>query len=311
VEYETTSSAGVTGLVAAAVVLVGLGVGAWWLKNHGPGAIAPAEEGPPVRDLGPAPPVLPDLPAPPSAAMLGSLLPDHVVQRDGRLWSLLDGAELVLVPAGAATVGSADGGPDEQPVMHPSISGFLVDRHEVTIAQFKRFCEAHSRPMPPQPAGRGDRHPVVNVSWEDADAFARWAKRRLPTEAEWERAARGIAGDPYPWGAADEPSKRNGPGADDGQAGLAPCGSYPGGQSGFGVLDAIGNVWEWCADWYAKDSYTTPAGTDPRGPRSGTERVVRGGSYLVGPPMRASFRNHAAPEARFEDMGFRCALSLR
>lgn len=302
---------GGAGIAVGAIAVAALGAGAWWFTRSAGTADAPQDETPGVKDLGPAPPALPDLPPPPPAPLAGRILPEHVVQRDGRLWSILDGAELVYVPDGTGVTGSEDGAPDERPLLRVQVSAFLVDRHEVTVGQFRRFCQAVGRPLPPQPPGGSDRHPVVNVSFGDAETFARWAKRRLPTEAEWERAARGPGGNPFPWGAADDPAKRNGPGPGDGHAGLAPCGSILSGQSPFGVLDAVGNVWEWCSDWYSKDAYRAGATKDPQGPKSGTERAVRGGSYLLGPPMRASFRNRAAPGVHFEDLGFRCVLPLR
>ena len=308
------SGGGGFGKLLVGIVLVAGGAGAgWWFSRYSSAGIGrdPATEEIVVKDLGPAPPALPDLPPPPPSPLGGRTLPDHVVQRDGRLWSNLDGAELVFIPEGAAILGADDGAPDEQPSVRVAISAYLIDRHEVTVAQYIRFCDATGRPLPTQPATGGLRHPVVNVSWNDADAFARWAKRRLPTEAEWERAARGPSGNAFPWGAADDAAKRNGPGSEDGWPGMAPCGSILSGQSPFGVIDAIGNAWEWCADWYSKDAWRTGTGPDPQGPSAGTDRVTRGGSFLLGPPMRASFRNRAAPSVRFEDLGFRCVLPLR
>ena len=308
------SGGGGFGKLLIGVLLVAGGAGAgWWFSRSSSADTGkdPATEEIVVKDLGPAPPALPDLPPPPPSPLGGRTLPEHVVQRDGRLWSNLDGAELVFIPDGTAILGADDGAPDEQPTLRVPISPYLIDRHEVTVAQYIRFCDATGRPLPTQPASGGLRHPVVNVSWVDADAFARWAKRRLPTEAEWERAARGPAGHAFPWGAADDPAKRNGPGSEDGWPGMAPCGSILSGQSPFGMIDAIGNAWEWCADWYSKDPWRAGAEPDPQGPKAGTDRVTRGGSYLLGPPMRASFRNRAAPSVRFEDLGFRCVLPLR
>ena len=307
-----TRSPGVGGGVLVVVLLLLLlGGGAWWYLHPTKGPTAAVEDaGPPAKVLGPAPAAIPDLPPPPPQALKGRRLPDHVADRDGRFYSLLDGAELVLVPEGSSTLGAEDGAADEGPVRRLVLSAFLVDRHEVTVGQYRRFCEATGRRLPPQPSGGSDRHPVVNVSWPEADAFARWARRRLPTEAEWEKAVRGAFGNPFPWGASINPSLFNGPGDEDGQPTLAPCGSFPGGASPFGVLDGLGNVWEWCSDWYAADAYRRAAERDPSGPTSGTDRVVRGGSCLLGPPMRTSFRNRAAPGVRFEDLGFRCAVAL-
>ena len=224
----------------------------------------------------------------------------------------MDGAELVVVPGGEFLMGAEDGGPDASPQVRRVLAPFLIDRHEVTVGQYRRFCFATGRKLPPQPEGVTDHHPVVRVSWPEANAFARWAGRRLPTEAEWEKAARGGDGRHYPWGAADEEARRNGSGAGDGFPVLAPAGSFPTGASPFGALDTAGNAWEWCADWYEEGYYLTGPSQDPGGPAAGTERVVRGGSYLLGEAaLRSSFRNHLDPNATWEDIGFRCAADLK
>jgi sulfatase modifying factor 1 len=258
-----------------------------------------------------APALLTELPGPADADVRGIVFPERIVSTDRRIWSLYDGAELIHVPAGPALLGLPDGPPDEGPARSVVLSSYLIDRHEVTVGQFKRFCKFTQRTLPAQPAGSTDMHPVVNVTWNDAEAYAKWAHRRLPTEAEWEKAARGSTGARFPWGAEDDEVMRNGPGAADGFEGMAPVCKYPGGQSPYGLHDMAGNAWEWCADVYAADAYSSGDARDPRGPKTGPERVVRGGSFLLGgPPTRITFRNHAPPGVRFEDIGFRCAVSV-
>jgi formylglycine-generating enzyme required for sulfatase activity len=292
------------------------GVAAWFALG-GKDVVAPVEpDMPPPPKLEepytPQPPALPDLPAPPPQDVGTFKIPDRIQVKDGRIHALTDGAEMILLAGGEFVFGSDDGPPDERPSRKITVSPFLIDRHEVTVVQYRRFCKATHRELPEQPAGSTDLHPVVNVSWADAENFASWARRRLPTEAEWELAARGSYGNPYPWGKEDDPKKRNLPGDEDGQAGLAPPGSFPEGTGVLGIYDLVGNAWEWCSDWYAPDAYRTGPAVDPKGPKDGKERAVRGGSYLLGgPPLRATFRNRSVPGFRYQDIGFRCVVNVK
>jgi formylglycine-generating enzyme required for sulfatase activity len=296
----------IVGGVAVAAVAI-------WFFTRGNAEKGPTDEKPvEERPFEAASPLFRDLPAPQEADVRGAVLPERVVSTERRIWSLYDGAEMVYVPAGECIVGRRDGPEDEKPERRVNLSAYLIDRHEVTVTQFKRFCKFADRKMPEQPAGSTDLHPVVNVTWNDAEAYAKWAKRRLPTEAEWEKAARGANGLPFPWGDDDDPNLRNGPGAEDGFDGLAPAASFPKGQSPYGLFDAAGNAWEWCGDFYAPDAYAGMAMKDPKGPATGSDRVVRGGSFLLGgPPTRITFRNRAVPGFRWKDVGFRCAVSVK
>ncbi len=303
------SNAGPVALAVVAVLAVAGGI--LWMRMR---PEREAVESAPVEIELPfvaAPPLFTDLPGPPGAETRGIAFPERIVSTGGRIWSLYDGAELVLVPGGPVMLGRPDGPEDERPARSVVLSPFLIDRHEVTVAQYRRFCEFTKRSLPVQPAGSTDLHPMVKVTHGEAEAYAKWARRRLPTEAEWEKAARGSTGSPYPWGGEDDETLRNGPGGKDGFEGLAPAASFLKGQSACGALDLAGNAWEWCSDWYAAGAYAAAAGKDPRGPASGTERSVRGWSFLLGgPPMHVAFRNRAAPGTRFEDLGFRCAVTV-
>jgi formylglycine-generating enzyme required for sulfatase activity len=180
----------------------------------------------------------------------------------------------------------------------------------VTVAQYRRFCEATGRSMPDAPGwGWHDDHPIVNVSWDDARAYAKWAGVSLPTEAQWEKAARGTDGREYPWGNDWDASKCVNSVGSNSPGGTKAVGSCPAGASPYGGLDMAGNVWEWCADWYGSGYYASSPGRNPAGPASGETRVLRGGSWLYGNAtlFRSANRNYLIPSLRLNYLGFRCA----
>ena len=236
----------------------------------------------------------------------------------------------ILVPAGPFTMGTNHPrATDEKPSHRVQLSAFSIDRTEVTNADFADFvaatgyqtaAEAADAPEAEdginwrQPQGPGStaepQHPVVYVSWHDAEAYCAWVGARLPTEAEWEKSARGNDGRLWPWGSTFASEKTNHWGAEDGHPALAPVGSFPQGASPYGALDLAGNVWEWCADWYAADYYATAPEEDPQGPAQGQFKVLRGGSWInPGPALRSSNRFEVLPIERSPYIGFRCAHS--
>ena len=231
-----------------------------------------------------------------------------------------DGAEMVHVPAGWFVQGSPDDEPGADPDEHPQrrvyLDAFWIDRHEVTNRRYAAFARStgHRAPLYWEggeiPEGH-EEYPVVGVSWADARAYAAWAGKRLPTEAQWEKAARGEHGALYPWGNEWEEARANN------TARMASVGSHPGDESPYGCLDMAGNAWEWCRDWYnlyvRYDQYPdhNPTGTEEwhRYWYRGTHfRAVRGGYYTDGSPARAADRTgDVPPETRYWAIGFRCA----
>lgn len=202
---------------------------------------------------------------------------------------------------------------DDRPVRKVFVDAFYLDEQEVTNEQYAAFVKATKHAVPYNwPKGRlpggKEKLPVVDVSWRDASAYCGWAGKRLPTEAEWERACRGLAeGRIYPWGDR-EPAKTDacfevldGPGE---VRRFEP--NY------FGLYDMAGNVWEWCVDWYDKDYYQVALDKNPVGPPKGLYRVLRGGSWADEPKfLTCAYRSWARPNERSPNIGFRCARSLR
>lgn len=221
----------------------------------------------------------------------------------------VQGVDMVYVPGGAFTMGDRSTGQ-----FQVTLEQYLIDRTEVTNAQFREFAKTFSVPFPVPPSY--DELPVINVSWETASAFAAWRGCRLPSEAEWEFAARGTDGRTYPWGDKSDLTKGNADdgvdvmsrpdGSQDGFASLAPIGMFSQGASPFGALDMAGNVWEWVEDWFAP--YPDSAVSDYQGPETGERKVRRGGSYTSSIFNHRTFhRAYLLPVSYAEDVGFRCA----
>jgi len=228
----------------------------------------------------------------------------------------IDGAEMVWVPAGEFTMGSADTdrdvGDDQKPAHKVYLGGYWIYKTDVTVAQYNAFCEAAGRTKPRTPEfGWHDDHPVVNVSWDDAAAYAKWAGASLPTEAQWEKAARGTDSRRFPWGNDWDPSLCVHSHARPGDRGSTEAvGSYPQGASPFGALDMAGNVWNWCADYYGEHYYRMSPNRNPAGPVSGDCRVLRGGSWHYFKEMyfRVSYRFSNVPVYTSYNIGFRCVM---
>ena len=224
-----------------------------------------------------------------------------------------DGAPMVLVPAGEFPMGSEQGDDDEQPVHRVFLDSFYLDTFEVTNGQFAKFVAAIQSEPPwgfadqETPVMRAD-HPVRWVNWLEATGYCLWAGKRLPTEAEWEKAARGTDGRVYPWGNEPPTPVHAVFGLKEGADTVSPIGNRDKGRSPYGVHDLAGNLYEWVADWYDEAVYTTQLTINPRGPAAGATKVQRGGSYINSPyRLRASFRTKGDPTEHDPNVGFRCA----
>jgi formylglycine-generating enzyme required for sulfatase activity len=223
-------------------------------------------------------------------------------------------AEMVYVPSGKFTMGSDSGDPDESPVHTVYLDGFWIDRTEVTNAAFQKCVASGVCSKPISPSHSRDTYynnpeyadyPVIYMNHYDAEGYCRWVGKRLPTEAEWEKAARGTDGRSWPWGNTFDPGKLAlGPGDD-----TARVGSNPAGASPYGVLDMAGNALEWVADWYALDYYAESPERNPQGPATGLDNVLRGGRWWdAESDLRPTKRWHLGSNTRTAYLGFRCAL---
>lgn len=203
----------------------------------------------------------------------------------------------------------------ETPQHKVYLNAFLIDKYEVTNANYRKCVQAQICKSLPDTKlyddGKLANHPVVFSSWSMAKSYCEWAGKRLPTEAEWEKASRGEKGFIYPWGNEwmDGSCSSVLPGAQN-----MPCaaGAHSKGASPYGVMDMSGNVWEWAADWYDQSYYGNSPAQNPEGPVSGAYRVLRGGSWRskFTNILRGAFRNKLEPESTFDDLGFRCAADL-
>jgi len=222
-----------------------------------------------------------------------------------------DGAEMLLIPAGEFQMGSND--ISDAKVHTVYLDDFYIDKYEVTNAQYKKFMDATKYKAPSywnDSNYNAPNNPVVGVSWNDAKAYADWAGERIPTEAEWEKSARGgLVGKQYPWGdtLTHDDANYTGTGGKDIWTYASPVGSFK--PNGYGLYDMAGNVWEWCADWYDSNYYVTSPKSNPSGSASGQYRVLRGGSWVNngGNYLRVSSRNLNAPTLIDSGLGFRCA----
>jgi formylglycine-generating enzyme required for sulfatase activity len=267
--------------------------------------------------------------------MLAMLQPLWAADQPGKAFKdAATGMEFVSVPAGCFRMGDTfgDGQGDEKPIHEVCLQGFYMGKYEVTNAQFRKFRPGHSSRAYEGNSLDEDNQPVVNVSWNDAADYAQWLSEksgriyRLPTEAEWEYAARGGTSTRNYWGdnsadacrfanVADLKAKSQWPewvvsNCDDGYKVSAPVGRFQ--PNAFGLYDMMGNAWEWTGDWYDAESYFNSPKENPRGSVSGTDRIPRGGGWgNASECIRVSDRNGFDPEFRVLFLGFRLLSPIR
>lgn len=229
-----------------------------------------------------------------------------------------DGMVMVGVPGGTFMMGSdpeqdANAQDDEQPQHPVTLDAYWIDQTEVTNTMYTqcvtdRECKASATTNDGN--YNGSNYPVVGVSWLNAHTYCRWAGGRLPTEAEWEYAARGGTSRIYPWDGGFDPSYLNSSGTGDGHSRTAPVGSFsPAGDSWVGAQDMAGNIWEWVYDWYDANLGDSLLSNNPIGPKSGNDKVLRGGSWGARAfDTRAANRHYADPSSRVVGIGFRCVV---
>jgi formylglycine-generating enzyme required for sulfatase activity len=254
---------------------------------------------------------------PPSPIPVGAALTPTVYARQ-----TIKDVSFVWVPAGCFMMGSdktkdSNANPDEQPQHKVCLTrGFWIGEFDITNAQFDAYVKATGAPHQVDSScsatSSAPDQPVVCVSWDDAVGYAKWLGGRLPTEAEWEFAARGPVSPIYPWGNTFDGSKANTTGNGLGKTTIV--GLYPAGASWVGAQDMAGNVWQWVADWYSDSYYQSSTPNDPTGPTSGQYRVLRGGSWYSnqGFARAASRSSYVPPDNRFDNIGFRvvCAAPV-
>jgi formylglycine-generating enzyme required for sulfatase activity len=237
--------------------------------------------------------------------------------------------DMVLIPAGPFQMGSMDGETNERPVHTVHLDAFYIDRYLVTNADYARFlnvfgnrkeggkkwldnvgplsswlCKIREKGGRFIPKQGYENHPVIKVSWYGAKAYAQWVGKRLPTEAEWEKAARGnLAGQTYVYGNTITPEVAN----VGGFHATTPVGSYP--PNGFGLYDLVASVWQWCSDWYDPEYYGRSPSGNPKGPETGLLKILRGGSWFHKGSWRVANRNADDPLSEYFCFvtGFRCA----
>ncbi|HKR79680.1 MAG TPA: SUMF1/EgtB/PvdO family nonheme iron enzyme [Nitrospira sp.] len=234
-----------------------------------------------------------------------------------------DPVPMVVIPAGDFLMGSAEGKgrPDEWPQRSVYLDAFAIDQVEVTNERYMAFVTATGHRNPPNPYGTGqlmsskgiEQLPVVQTTWYDAKAYCGWVKKRLPTEAEWEKAARGEDGRKFPWGnEVPTPRRANFDREWADEKTLYPVGSFPDGDSPYGVQDMAGNAREWVSDWYDADYYKHAPDRNPQGPdKKGVVRSIRGGSWRSPlADITASARGRGGFALQTHGTGFRCARSI-
>ena len=254
--------------------------------------------------------------------------------------SAKDEKQLILIPAGTFTMGNDSRAADERPGHKVYLDAYYISKYEVTNAEYYEFWRSLQANMEtrrslqanmetkqekpthtpenfihlphigdwPARAEKFPNHPVVGVSWHDASAYAEWKGMRLPTEAEWEKAARGYTDRTWPWGNAIEPYANTSTNDDGYENRIAPVGSFPKGKSYYGVMDMAGNVWEWTADWYSDVYYFRSPKRNPTGPEVGSWRVIRGGSWIdTLTRCSTTFRFYLYPTLKTSFVGFRVA----